>query len=288
MQSDTELYTIERFSTAEVLNGALDLNLLLSDTINGFVVTDFLDGSEISEIVNGFRDLHEEKLIKINPRFNTYPISFAQFAQMVKQNTLSEKDYFENSSDFISGFNSKFGIDIFGKLASLFSKIKNAPQFEIPREMKSGGNYIPFTFRELFAGGGCLKAHCENLFFHEFPDFFNRLSTFTIPDNQLSFFIVLQEPGTGGELTLYDILWNEKQKRPTDHEIILEDGQQLAFDDTEHLKRMSIPAKAGSLVVFSGGKIWHRVETVEEAPSRITLGGFLSFSHDRKKLFAWS
>ena len=44
----------------------------------------------------------------------------------------------------------------------------------------------------------------------------------------------------------------------------------------------------GDLLIFYGGRIWHRVEPILGSKPRITLGGFINFSDDDKKCFYWS
>lgn len=288
MLTESKTYKIENYLIEDLTRGKVNLDDLISGNLHGFVLENFLSQDEVGQILNGFRSLNHSELVHINPAFNSYPMSFAQFDQMVRQGKLTEEGYFDFSKEYVLHFKNKFGVDIHSKLKSIFGSIVNSPQLEIPQNVSKSGAYVPFTFRELFAGEGCLKAHCENLFFQEFPGFFEKINAFSIPEDQLSFFIVLQTPGEGGELTLFDILWHNNQRRPNDDEVILENGERIAFDDTKKLKRDYLLPITGSLVVFSGGKIWHRVEKVSKAPSRITLGGFLSFSHDRSKLYTWS
>lgn len=288
MLTDNKLYSLANFTINEIHQGELNFNSLLNNELSGFIVNDFLNATEINTIIQGFRSLSQSELVHINKGFDSYPMSFAQLEQMVHAGQLKEEDYFSISKNFNSHFQNKFGVNVFQKLQWLFQSLKNSPTVErAPNEEKSGF-YVPFTFRELFPGEGNLKAHCENLFYKEFPGFFNRISKFSIPDDQFSFFIVLQSPGSGGELSLFDLIWDNHQKRPNDHKVILSDGRTLDFEDASSLKRDTLPCLAGSLVVFSGGKIWHRIETIRTAPSRITLGGFLSFSRDKSKLYSWS
>ncbi len=288
MQSSTTTYQIKDTTQSEIKEGLICMEDITNNKIDGFIVNDFLTKNEVSQLINGFRNIGDSNLVHIEKGFDSYPMSFAQFDQMLQHNLLSESDYFIESEDFINSFVQKFGVDIVSKMNTIFESIKNSPRIEIASKPNENNHYIPFTFRELFPGDGCLKAHCENLFFQEFPSFFDKINSFSILENQLSFFIVLQKPEIGGELTLFDIIWNENQKRINDNEIKLENNLTYEFDDIEKLRRDYFHPPVGSLVVFSGGQIWHRVEKVVEAPSRITLGGFLSFSHDRKKLFAWS
>lgn len=287
MNSNNKVYNIIRTTKNGIEENNLSLNDITSNKVNGFVISDFLNQQEVVTMLSGFRSIQAEELIHINESFDSYPMSFAQYDQMLERNIIKNEDYFNVSEKFISNFPAKFGVNITQKLIDVFSNITNAPPIFIPND-NDQRPYVPFTFRELFPGEGCLKAHCENLFFQEFPSFFSKINTFSTLENQLSFFIVLQKPQIGGELTLFDIIWNEKQKRPNDDEIILENGTTHKFENDIALKRDYINPEVGSLVVFTGGKIWHRVEKVKLAPSRITLGGFLSFSHDGQKLYTWS
>lgn len=286
MMLSTNLYTIKQLNQNQLPE--IDLADIIADKLHGFIVKDFLDKNEVQNLLTGLKTIEDNKLIHIEKGFDSYPMSFAQFDQMVERGLLTEENYFKTSNEFISTFNNHFKVDVLKKLNKVFGSIKNSLPIYIPTANNDNEPYVPFTFRELFAGDGCLKAHCENLFYQEFPSFFTRINKFSHPDNQLSFFIVLQKPKTGGELTLFDIKWNNKQKRINDHLIKMQNDDVFEFDNETVLARDIYSLTVGSLVVFKGGEIWHRVEKVLSEPSRITLGGFLSFSHNQSKLYSWS
>jgi hypothetical protein len=42
------------------------------------------------------------------------------------------------------------------------------------------------------------------------------------------------------------------------------------------------------LLFFYGGRIWHRVNPIEGATTRITLGGFAAFSKNDQDIYYWS
>ena len=42
------------------------------------------------------------------------------------------------------------------------------------------------------------------------------------------------------------------------------------------------------MCIFAGGHIWHVVEPVVGDVDRLTVGGFLAFSHDRERVLYWS
>lgn len=282
----TNLYTIKHLTTSQV--SEIDMNDIICDKLHGFIVEDFLNNDEVQNLLTGLRTVDENKLIHIEKGFDSYPMSFAQFDQMVERGLLTEENYFNASNEFISTFTNHFKVDVLQKLNDVFCNIKNSLPIYIPNANNYHESYVPFTFRELFPGDGCLKAHCENLFYIEFPSFFKKINAFSKSENQLSFFIVLQKPETTGELSLFDIKWNNKQKRINDHLIKMQNEDLFDFDNPQSIKRDTFAPSVGSLVIFKGGDIWHRVEKVMTSPSRITLGGFLSFSHDNSKLYSWS
>ncbi len=278
---------LRRFANADEWGNHVSLEHILRGEPNGYILENYLTPEEVSSLMKGFRSCTETELIRIHEGFTSYPMSFAQFDQMANAGVLTETNYHESSAKFIRDFPQRFGVDIIGKMQDLFQQLSPEVRMEVPVN-ENGAPYTPFTFRELFPGEGCLKAHCENLFFQEFPSFFDRINRFSIQADQLSFFFVLQEAGEGGELTLYDLLWEDEQRRLNDTVISTTDGRELSVEDSTQLERNTYPVPTGSLVIFSGGSIWHRVETIRRAPSRITLGGFLSFSPDRTKLYSWS
>jgi len=286
--SITSVYNIATLSYGEIDAHDKVINSILSGEISGVIIEDFLSAEETHSILENFRAIDTQQKIHINGGFDSYPMSFAQFDQMVRSGKLLEEDYFKVSKDFISQFYKNFGVDVIGRLKDFVYSSSNNIELDIPKNALGTGEYVPFTYRELFPGEGCLKAHCENLFYQEFPGFFETISRFSIQEQQLSFFLLLQEPGEGGELVLYDLLWENTEKRLSDIDVLLKNGEVISVEDTTKIARDTFSVKKGSLVVFSGGSIWHRVNTVTNAPSRITLGGFMSFSHDRTKLYCWS
>ncbi|PCH95437.1 MAG: hypothetical protein COB85_04585 [Bacteroidetes bacterium] len=106
-------------------------------------------------------------------------------------------------------------------------------------------------------------------------------------EDQLSYFIVLQEPNSGGELVLYDLLY----KDTPDH--LIEDSAFFNIPDErdralEAYDNMIIKPKAGDMIIFDGGRIWHKVSEIEGALDRITIGGFMAFSNNDKSIYYWS
>jgi Rps23 Pro-64 3,4-dihydroxylase Tpa1-like proline 4-hydroxylase len=99
---------------------------------------------------------------------------------------------------------------------------------------------------------------------------------------------MLQQPESGGELSLYDLEWENGQGKANNHEnreVRLADGTMRNIENDE--VQMIDPQK-GDMILFAGGQIWHRVESVQGNRERITLGGFLSFNYEKDAVVYWS
>lgn len=107
-------------------------------------------------------------------------------------------------------------------------------------------------------------------------------------DDQLSYFVVLQQAESGGELTIYDMLWeNVKRKEsPENNDFVIDDNDKAIY--LTEVKNFAVKPQPGDILIFSGGPIWHRVEDIKGNIPRITFGGFLNFSNDNKELYYWS
>ena len=85
--------------------------------------------------------------------------------------------------------------------------------------------------------------------------------------NQLSAILYLQSPHHGGELTIYDKMWNkndERMRRP-------EFGYSL--DLIKNVTQKKILPVTGNMIIFNP-KLYHQVESVIGLKSRISLGFF--------------
>ena len=258
---------------------------LLRQEIDGFVLNNFLTADEVNAVLCGFRSLPADAIITINRGFSSYPESFAQFTQGIEQGKFTEEHYYKKALEFRMQFEQKFGVDIEQKCRNLFERLFVRKNIEIPVDKYKIGSFMPFNFRELKPEFGELTIHCENIFFDEFPRFFELLSHKVLRKNDFSFFITLQQPEEGGELCLFSHRWNEAetrfQKVGDSNNYVQE---LLASNPQEQL----ISPPVGSIVVFSGGDIWHRVNVVKGNKSRITIGGFVSSGVEENMLYIWA
>jgi hypothetical protein len=250
--------------------------------IDGFLVKGVLSTDEANTIL-GNLDKLDPKYKKENPSGYTYPAPFA-----IARDEQSVDEYLEGGEYFINQSSDNLAIDIIGRIKKVFEKISGGRQILTPPGNKPNSYFTPSTIRVLIPNFGGIHLHSGNYFQKEFPSFFEFLSHEIDFRDQLSYFIMIQPPKLGGELTIYDIEWRDSETKSSLHEnkeITLKDGTILKVDN---IKRMYISPEAGDMIMFAGGPIWHRVEDILGENERITVGGFMAFSHDDKKVYFWA
>lgn len=282
-----ELYDWSWITKDELVNYPRGIWEILNRERDGFVVTNFLNQEEVQAILKGYQSLSDEEIVHVKEGMDFYPWSFAQSDQGVQGGHFTLEEYYQSAMDYRATFPQRFGVDMEAKVTHLLESL--GPKAHVPPDVDGHGSLMPFTIRDLHAGTGSIKAHCGHFFFNEFPGFYDRTLHFTDTDHQLSFFVMLQKAEKGGELTLFDQCWEHAHKRPDDNTLIrLKDNKALDLNDPKALQRQFIHPEPGSLVIFNGGDIWHRVEDILGSVSRFTIGGFLSLSPDRKDIYFWS
>jgi hapalindole-type alkaloid chlorinase len=142
--------------------------------------------------------------------------------------------------------------------------------------------YVPATARILPASGGVIHGHTANEFCDVWPAYEHLRRTARMW-NSLSYFITAQAPESGGGLMLYDLVWDDTP----------EDVLALAMSPERDELLSRFPGRvvqpgAGDMVLFTGGRIWHRVEPVQGTTPRITVGGFVAESADGAEVLYWS
>lgn len=280
----------QHFKILDTLVGNLPpttLKQIQSREIDGIVIRNFLSTAECKCLVENLRKQNENMDSELYPIF---PSSFAQIDRNSKEFLTEMKDYFRASKTFNDTFHSKYGVDLLGKkLPDIFKKLQS--NVNAVRGFDNEGIYVPGTFRIQHPEKVNINLHCGNQFFKMFPKYYEHLSSEVNIMDQLSYFIMLQEPDHGGRLILYDISWNEAQECDTvDNSITTLDGKTIFLDTSNKIKSRKLNIEIGDLLIFSGGQIWHAVEQVRGRTNRITFGGFLGFGKNKSnsKEYWWS
>lgn len=220
------------------------------------------------------------------------------FAQVVLQKHESEslrqefmKRYFTDSEKTNANFESLIGVDFTAKLESFFAKISGGRKIRVPKGYDQIGNYANATIRRYFPDEGFISVHSGNYFQKEFDAFYTHLSSQVNVMNQLSYFVTINQPEDGGELTLFDLEWKDAQgkaSRTEDKHVQLLNGKLADVQKSGSVKRQYMNPPEGAILLFAGGQIWHHVEPVKGKKTRITIAGFMGFSFDDKEVLYWS
>jgi len=110
--------------------------------------------------------------------------------------------------------------------------------------------------------------------------------------DQISYFVPLSVPDGGGELVVYGLEWADvapfmpKSDDPDANNVWLEGSDvAMAFDNMDSTP---FAPGAGDMLIFDGGRYFHRVSKIVGARPRRTIGGFLGFSKDHDRVLYWS
>lgn len=288
-------YNFQNISVDDLLTRKEALWDLYTNRSDGFLIKNFLTEQEVDTIMSHFKKVLDDNPAHTSVGF-TYPTIFAEFSNRLKHDTEEtkveqKKLYFEKTGNFNSGFKNEFGVDVKGRIESLFNALSGGREIKVAETADGTGHYPYATFRYLVPDKGLMSVHCGNYFGKTFEEFYKDLTQKVAVENQMSYFIMLQEPEEGGELTLFNFRWKEgqtKKDNTEDNEIIQPDGSKMYVENDPNILKDKITPKKGDMILFQGGNIWHRVETVRGKVPRITFGGFIGMSIDKSKIFYWS
>jgi hypothetical protein len=290
-----EPYNFRTIELDELLKDENAIWELYTNQKDGFLIKNFLTEKEVDTVMSNF-----DKALNDNPAYTavgfTYPPIFAEFSNRIKQETSENKkiaieDYFKRTETFNEDFKNNFGVNIKGKIESLFNSLAGGREVGVADGMNEKGHYPFGTMRYLTPEKGLMSVHCGNYFGKTFEESYSDLTKKVAVENQMSYFIMLQEPEEGGELTLFNFRWKAGQTKinpSEDNEIIQPDGSKMYVENTKEIIKDKIRPKKGDMILFQGGNIWHRVETVKGATPRITFGGFIGMSLNKDKIYYWS
>lgn len=189
--------------------------------------------------------------------------------------------YYADAAAFERRLDEMFDGTFADRVEGVLSAIAGGRPATVPRE-EGRGRYVPATVRFLPPGRGVMHAHTAN----EFCDVwgaYGHLREVARMWDSLSYFVIGEAPEVGGALELYDLMWDDTP----------EDIRDLAMsgDRDRLLERFpvrSVTPGVGDMIVFTGGRIWHRVAPVTGASERVTVGGFLALSADDRVVYYWS
>ena len=116
----------------------------------------------------------------------------------------------------------------------------------------------------------------------------NHIRTLIDPIAQISFFIPLSLPKAGGDLVVYNLEFDPETSQKNQNVNLYELGLKTKNIDTDRYERKVLAPGVGDMLLFDGGRYYHRVTQVVGKTPRITMGGFINFSSSHDKIYYWN
>jgi len=258
------------------------------DNITGMVIRNALSADECRIIRDYFDNLPQEEIYETTSGAFTAPPPFSIIARKGASETQIGQ-YFMNCQQFWKDFTSVSGFDFLQKTKTILGHLGQGKTIETPEGPNGNGTFTPASIRKLVPGLGELNLHCGNILHEEHPEFFKLLSEKSHLHNQLSYFFMLQPAQKAGELLVYNMPWDTVSKRlPGGLRFETTDGTILDSSDEKQVARHAVKMNMGDLLIFGGGRYWHRVSQPEGDATRYTIGGFITPSTSSESMHIWS
>lgn len=272
--TNPNLYNFQVFPASDLgLHGA-SIEEMQNGTLDGIVIEGLIPKEEVQQLVARFKNL-----VKSEPFSQLYnPAPFGH----VFGTTLMESDlegYFKKADLTLNAFEQifqhRFEAMVFGALSKLTNSYSIYPTIHQQNKVFSIA-----SVRILEPGFDSLEAHIHQEFPMYFPSY-QAVSEQLDLSTELSYYIVLQKPDSGGELVLYDLQWDNTPAEMLQTNVFLTG---IRSEDLEQYGQMLLNLDEGDVILFTANRIWHKVAAVTgQGRERITIGGFLARSHDTKE-----
>ncbi len=164
------------------------------------------------------------------------------------------------------------------RIEEMLRALAGGRDVRLPRHT-DGRAYTPATIRIVLEGGQ-IGTHCGNE--AATRPAYSHLNTLIDPTDQISYFLTLQAPLQGGELIVYSLKWSDID------ESRIVGGRTQVEDLLRDAEWMAVAPSAGDLLIFDGGRYFHRVAMVVGERIRWTIGGFVMFARPGDIVHYWS
>ena len=265
----SELYKWNILDIQSLDNGLNSIDLLYTDWLDGILIKNVFSTKEIETAREHIESLSSEfEQTMFGERLG---LSITQ-----AKNDLNE--YFQKASNFRFQLNKIFANEFEIRLFNVFNHLHSLKNIKL-LERKNDEICIPGQIRIMHPGKGALKAHTGNEVF-ERCQVYNNLKEIKKDVDTLSYFIVIDKPEKGGELILYDFLREQTTLS------MKQDYYSCQLDNfLDNFRKQYISPEIGDMVIFNGGRIWHKVADFNGEKNRITVGGFLVYSQDNQTIY---
>jgi hypothetical protein len=165
-------------------------------------------------------------------------------------------------------------------IESILGRLAGGLPVEVPRA-HDGRAYVPATVRVL-VDGDSLPIHYENgtTRYASMKRLLPQVDTETI----MSFYVPMALPDAGGVLEVFTTDCSGGGDR------IIEElgGPERALPILTERGCIEVLPGVGDMLLFDGGRHYHRVTEVRGPHARWTLGGFYAYAKDHRRILYWS
>ena len=266
------LHTVQPNRDEELVKG---LEHIREGKLQGLLLKSFVDPSQLKAgVANLESQKHSLARYRFAPGFPgwTYGLNLDLAGPDLNA-------YTAQVDDTLSGLQDVFGWPLFQHVFETLEDLAKPLPLEVPQSA-GGKPYLPVTIRCL-PHDGLLPPHIGNEQKGRGP--YAELNAKIGDESMMSYFLMLQTPESGGELRIHDI--QDAQLTPDDFFRGRLQVDHRLKSDTRHF---TVTPQAGDLLIFDGGRWVHEVLRVIGPRTRWTLGGFLSFSRDKDRVWIWA
>jgi tetratricopeptide (TPR) repeat protein len=271
-KESSELYKWTILDIESVSNDLDSIDLLYMSDLDGIIIKNVFSSKEIETAKKHIESLSSEfeKII--------YGEKLG-FSILEATNDLNE--FFQKASDSRLLLNKIFVDDFEKRIFNIFNSLHSLKNVKL-LERKNNQICIPASIRIFHPNIGGLPAHTDNVVFEK-CGVYNHFQEIKKDVDILSYFIVIDKPEKGGELVLYDLL---REQTTTSMKKLLNNYQRDNF--LESFRKQYINPDIGDMVLFNGGRIWHKIADFDGDKNRITVGGILARSQDNQTIYCVS
>ena len=271
-------------SQVESYSSALE-DMIINRSFEGMIIREVLPQETVERVVRrleedggGMNSLFRSPSAKIENLDHKPPNLFGHPIVAGKPDL---KKYFADAQAFRQGCCELFqgNPDFEERVESVLHYLSGGLPVRIPTGPQ-GQTYTSATIRVMPAGHE-IKVHVGNEFLR-MPQA-SHLRTMVDLSDQLSYFIPLSVPEAGGELIVYTLEWDLEERSSNTPAI-----HHLDDHVVEQYESMAFAPGPGDMLLFNGGRYYHRVTPVLGSRLRRTIGGFLAFSQEHDAVYYWS
>jgi hapalindole-type alkaloid chlorinase len=286
----TDMWDFPTLSMSDILKKEAAITDLYDNKTNGYLIKGFMSHEEVEYALANLNNLNTTA----NGEFprgagHSNPKTFSMLADEEKgiNEELLER-YFKEIEQYRMALNSILPFGYEERLLKFFSSIESNIEVKVPI-IKNGQEFKKLTtstIRFCYPDGGGMNTHVGNMFPTIYPLFYSFLNKLMNIERQISYFVMLSKPETGGDLVLFDALWGDFiLYDTTTKSIVRSDGERVSLTDLDY---QPVSPEPGDMILFNGGDIWHKVDNLLGTKSRITIGGFLAKTRDSTNVYVWS